>query len=140
MIVTAAKRNRDEPTLMPIFGERAWDECAELQVQDKYVWLSKLINSLMNYERYEITVADKGKYLGGCILLHEYADPHVGECMTLLTQYVLPEFRHLGVSRILMRHARRKTKEENCKVLAYSHRIRPFVYETIYKVVHEERT
>ena len=134
MRVDVLHKSKDEPSLIPLFTTPAYDECIELQVQPKDIWLSKVITGVMSYDRIEITVADSGAYVGGCILVRETHDMHVGECLTVLTQYVVPEYRNKGVSRLLMREARIAAHNIGAKVLAYSHRVKPYVYQTIYKV------
>jgi len=80
-------------------------------------------------------VTNGSELLGGLYLVIDNADPHVGRCMTVAFQYVLPEYRNAGVSRMMMVRAIELTKEYNCAVLAYTHRLGDWRYETVYKRV-----
>ena len=56
--------------------------------------------------------------------------------MSVFAQYVLPEFRHQGVSARMMREALRIAKKSGVPVLAFTHRKGPWRYETIYRKVN----
>lgn len=111
---------------------QAWDECVELQCQPKGVWCKTILAELSALDRYEIGVALGGIPVGGVFLTHD-DDWHVGPCLTVAFQYVLPEYRNTGVSRQCMRYAISLAKELGYTVLAYSHRSGPWRYETIYR-------
>lgn len=122
----------NEPSLFYMIGANAWDECEELQVTPKDQWLSNSVNSIMQYNRVEVLAHTDGRAAGGCILMEDRGDPHVGDCTCIGYQYVFPEFRNKGVSRLLMREALRYTRDKGYSILKYSHRLKPWRYEIIY--------
>lgn len=133
MIAQSIELGIGEHTLFSVFSGRAWDECKELQLAPKLEWENRLISTIIGYPRIEVTVYDEDGWLGGCVLVHETDDPHVGECLSVLCQYVFPEYRNRGVSRLLLRAARLIARREGLNVLAYSHRVKDYVYQTTYK-------
>jgi GNAT superfamily N-acetyltransferase len=76
------------------------------------------------------------KVVGGLCLAPDPWDVHVGPCLSVFAQYVLPEFRLQGVSARLMREALRIAKKSGVPALAFTHRKGPWRYETIYRKVN----
>lgn len=113
---------------------RAWEECPELQVRSKAHWLGTTLDTLFKLEeRYDIALwTPEGEPVGGLILTLD-EDIHVGTCMSVVAQYVFPEYRNKGVSLRCMREAMRIARERCAPVLAFTHRIGDWRYETIYK-------
>lgn len=129
--------NRDigSPEVFSKAFSTAWDECIELQCNPKAEWMGIAISSLQEHPRVFIGVLGDTELLGGLYLLREENDPHVGACMSIAFQYVLPEYRNLGVSRRLITRALQLTRKNNCSVLAYTHRKGDWKYETVYRRV-----
>ena len=123
----------DEPVQNVELFECAWDECVELQVQDKSMWLGKALVAMHSIERYEIAVVHGTRVVGAVVLAADPWDAHVGPCMSVFAQYVLPQYRNTGVSNALMREAFLIARESGAGVLAYTHRKAPWRYETIYR-------
>lgn len=131
--LAAFHRLPNEPLQNIELFERAWDECAELQVQEKHVWLGQAVYSLSQLDRYEIVVAHGDHVVGAVVLAGDPWDAHVGPCMSVFSQYVLPEYRNNGVSLRLMRECIRIARENDAGVLAYTHRTAPWRYSTTYR-------
>lgn len=112
---------------------KAWDECIELQGLNKHDWLRHYTSILESVDRWEVGIFDAHDLaVGGLVLAHD-SDIHVGDCMSVISQYVLPEYRNRAVSLRCMRVALDITSDEGCKVLAYTHRKGDWRYETIYR-------
>lgn len=113
--------------------QRAWDECIELQVRSQLVWVGDAILALSALERYEVAVMLDGLPIGAAVLANDPWDAHVGPCMSVFAQYVLPEYRNRGLSLALMRECIRIARKSGAGVLAYTHRVAPWRYETTYR-------
>lgn len=111
---------------------RAWDECVELQSTSRQDWIGRTLLSLQRLDRYEVA-AHNGEFTVGGIILAQDLDVHVGPCISVFAQYVLPEFRLQGVSPRLMREAVRLARMGGSPVLAYTHREGPWRYQTVYR-------
>lgn len=112
---------------------RAWDECIELHVMDKYEWVGTTLSTLACIkDRYEIGMHNGDVTVGGIILAPDL-DIHVGQCLSVFAQYVMPEYRNRGISLRCMRLAEQIAKDMGFPVLAYTHRLGDWRYETIYK-------
>lgn len=123
-----------EPVQNVALFERAWDECVELQAQTRPVWLGRSLLSMAALERFEIAAIDGAEVVGAAILASDPWDAHVGPCMSVFAQYVLPEYRNAGISRRIMREAYRIAScTAGVQVLAFTHRKAPWRYETIYR-------
>lgn len=95
--------------------------------------------NLSALDRYEVGVVLDNTPVGGILLVQD-DDWHVGRCLAVVSQYVLPEHRHTGVSRACMRYTVNIAKELQYPTLAYSHRKGPWRYETIYRRIQLEKT
>lgn len=113
----------------------AWDECIELQVSNKQAWFQSVTMQMSSFDRWEIT-AWCGDLLVGGVIIAEDSDIHVGTCMSVLFQYVAPAFRNRGCSIRLMRETIRIAQEHSLPILAYTHRLGDWRYETIYKRIN----
>lgn len=125
-------RKRGEPVQAPELFDRAWDEFIELQVMDKLTWLQHTLSILSGLDRFEIAMHN-GKHTVGGVILARDNDIHIGDCLSVFAQYVMPEYRNIGVSMRCMRECYRLTKELEHTHLAYTHRLGDWRYETIYK-------
>lgn len=120
--------------------ERAWHEFPELQVRPKDEWIGRSIASLAALQRWEIgAFNDAGETIGGIVLAEDPWDCHVGPCVSVFAQYVVPEYRDGQVSQRMMREALRLARSLHFPVLAFTHRRGPWRYETIYhRIKHRE--
>lgn len=123
----------DDPVQNVELFECAWGECIELQVQDKATWLGQVLVAMGSIERYEIAVVHKDRVVGAVVLAADPWDAHVGTCFSVFAQYVLPQYRNVGISRKLMREALLIARRGGAGVLAFTHRKAPWRYETIYR-------
>lgn len=114
--------------------DAAWCECVELQCSDRYGWVAHTMRCISQATRVEVGARVDGKLVGGLILYKDY-DPHVGDCLSVLFHYVLPEYRNKGVATGLIKIALQETRKQGLPVLAYTHRLRDWEYKTTYKKV-----
>jgi GNAT superfamily N-acetyltransferase len=121
-----------ECTAFSLISSAAWEECVELQVTPKDIWLKNSSTIIVPYDRIEILVHEEGVPIGGCILMEDDYDPHVGKCACIGYTYVFPLYRNKGVARKLMREAIKYTRDKGLTVLKYSHRICDWKYEILY--------
>ena len=129
-------RNKGEAVQAPELFTRAWDECIELQVMDKEAWVANTLSRLAQFDwRFEIGMHNGTHTVGGIILAAD-EDIHVGPCLSVFAQYVLPEYRNRGVSMRCMRLAEQAAKDLGYKVLAYTHRMGDWRYSTTYRRLH----
>lgn len=134
-------RRAAEPVQNVSLFKRAWVECVELQVQPENIWLGRVLTQLQALDRFEVAAFNKdAEVVGGIVVAHDPWDSHVGPCMSVFAQYVLPEYRQRGLSRRFMRTALDLAKEAGVPVLAYTHRHSPWRYFTNYRRIHEVST
>lgn len=72
----------------------------------------------------------------GILILTEDDDMHVGRCLSVQWQYVLPEYRNAGIAHQFMRTAIQLARQEGYPVLAYSHRVGPGEYSIKYRRIN----
>ncbi|HVH93240.1 MAG TPA: GNAT family N-acetyltransferase [Candidatus Acidoferrum sp.] len=137
-VLVTSQRQIGEPVQNLAMFARAWDECIELQVTSKEEWVGRALLSLQSLARTEVAVIAHSEVVGGLVIAHDPWDAHVGPCISVFAQYVLPEFRHTGVSNRCMREAVRIARASGAKVLAFTHRKGPWRYSTIYRRIHED--
>lgn len=99
---------------------------------EKHTWVSATLARLMSYDRYELGLLVADKVVGGVTLVED-DDVHVGRCLTVASQYVLPEYRNTGCSMLFMREAVRLARNLSMPVLAYTHRLGDWTYKTTYR-------
>lgn len=124
-------RRSEEPTLFTMLSGVAWEECKELQHTDKKHWEDMGIGSILPYDRLEIGVYEDDALLGGCILMLDEHDPHIGECMCVAWMYIIPEHRG-KIGATLLRKAREYTRKAGYSLLKFSKRERPYKYSITY--------
>lgn len=115
----------------------AHDECVELQMRSKEVWTDEMLRWLGGIHRWEITAKIDGKIVGGVIIGWDH-DVHVGPCISVWAQYVLPEYRGQGVSPAVMRRAMQVMRQQGAMAMAWTHRAGPWHYETKYRRLRSE--
>lgn len=129
------KRVYGQAVQAPELFYRAWDECIELHVTNKDEWVGTTLSTLACIEdRYEIGMHNGTCTVGGIILAPDL-DIHVGRCLSVFAQYVMPEYRNRGISLRCMRLAEQIAKDMGFPVLAYTHRLGDWRYETIYRKI-----
>jgi hypothetical protein len=133
-VLVHVHRAAGEPVQSVALFESAWDECVELQCTPKEDWVGHTLSRLKQIDRIEVGVFSAGE-LVGAVLLAEDTDWHVGRCLTVVTQYVLPHARHSGVSFACMRYTMILARELGYSTIAFSHRKGDWRYEIIYKRV-----
>lgn len=125
-------RKAGEAVQAPELFRTAWDEFIELQVMDKQTWLQHTLGTLACLDRYELGLHNGDHTVGGVILARDN-DIHIGDCLAVVAQYVMPDYRNTGVSMRCMRECCRIAKALGHTHLAYTHRIKDWQYATIYK-------
>lgn len=128
-------RRRGEPVQNFDMFSRAWDEFPELQVTPKDEWIGRNLLSLQSMDRWELGVHIRGEVIGGIALADDPWDAHVGPCVSVFAQYVMPEYRLQQVSALLMRTALRIARDSGHRVIAFTHRKGDWRYETIYRSI-----
>ncbi len=118
---------------------RAYDECVELRQQSRDEWIGRALLALQDLDRFELAAFVGDKMAGGIVLAHDPWDVHVGPCMSVFAQYVLPEYRLRGISPRLMREGIRIAKQSGVSTLAFTHRKGPWRYETAYRRIRHEK-
>jgi len=131
-------RQPGEPTDGRWFMDEAWSECSELQTTSLQDFRRRAHDSVCSLERLEV-VAFVGSRAAGIAVLAVDDDLHVGECLSVQWQYVLPEFRNLGVSPAFLRVAKNLARQLNLPVIAFTHRLGPGVYKTSYRRVYGQK-
>lgn len=121
------------PVPAPHLFEAAWDEFIELEVVDKINWVGSALEMHASTSRYDIGVFIDGRVVGGLCLVEDH-DPHVGDCLTVMSNYVLPEYRGIVGARCF-RECLRVAKASGYKMLAYTHRLKDWEYRTIYRKI-----
>lgn len=112
----------------------AWDECIELQCTPKEDWIANAFLNIQEEPRTDVVVFnDVGEVVGGLLVREEHFDPHVTSCLSVIWQYVLPEYRNKKVSTTLMRYVKDLAKQKGFRVISFTHRKGDWCYETIYK-------
>lgn len=87
------------------------------------------------HDRVELLAVSDGGVVG-CMVLVEDDDLHVGHCLTVMWNYVLPEHRGL-VGRRFLRAAFGLARQAGIPVVAYTHREGVGQYRTTYRRVRE---
>lgn len=131
--LTTYHRLPGEPVQNVSLIERAWHECVEMQVRPLEEYLTATLLTLASLDRLELIVTHGDVPVGAVVVAHDPWDSHVGDCVSVFAQYVLPEYRNRGISLMLMRESLQAAKDFGASVLAYTHRTAPWRYETTYK-------
>lgn len=94
----------------------------------------RVVSSLSEFDRSEVVIIDDGKVVGGAVIVHD-DDQHVGPCLTLQWQYVLPEYRKRNVGRLFVRELLRQAGWAGIRNVCYTHRIGVGRYTVTYREV-----
>jgi GNAT superfamily N-acetyltransferase len=114
----------------------AYAEFPELRMQPFSIWYLKWERGMHQVDRYLVKVRC-GELIVGMAAVVLDDDPHVGLCLTLHSQYVLPAYRNKFVAGRVLREVRRLAKVHRLGVIAYSHRVRDWTYELRYIAIAE---
>ncbi len=131
-------RQPGEPTDGRWFMDEAWNECSELQFTSLQDFKRRAHESICSIERLEVLATVSGRAAGIAVLAVD-DDLHVGECLAVQWQYVLPEFRNAGVSPAFLRVAKNLARQLNLPTIAFTHRLGPGVYKTSYRRVYGQK-
>lgn len=136
MNIQCSYKEGGEVHTLPELYSSAWDECIESHIMDKTAWTERAVQSVQDVARYELTAEIGGRVVGAMVIALEGNDPHVGECATVMYNYVLPEYRNIGIAKHFLRAAVALTKSAGMPVLAYTHRVGAGKYLTTYRNIH----
>jgi len=96
---------------------------------------SRVCTDTEQHARVELVAHDLSGRLVGCAVLVPDEDLHVGRCLSVMWNYVLPTNRG-AIGRQFMRLAVRVAKHWELPVLAYTHRIGLGRYAVTYRRLH----
>lgn len=109
----------------------------------EFVWqrsedrvIRSICESIRSVDRLELVASTDSGYQVGIMVLAEDEDMHVGRCLSVQWQYVLPEYRNAGIAHRFMRTAIQLARQEGYPVLAYSHRVGPGEYSIKYRRIN----
>jgi len=131
--VLVTYRRKGEAVQNIEFFSHAYDECVELRQQSKEAWMGRALLALQELDRWEVAAFVGETFAGGLVVAHDPWDVHVGPCLSVFAQYVLPTHRLKGISPRLMREAIKIARASGKSTLAYTHRQGPWRYSTTYR-------
>lgn len=104
----------------------------ELTWQDDTATAAKrMLACAEEHDRIELVVFDGNRTVGFCCLAEDY-DLHVGRCLTVMWDYVVPSHRGGTVGQRMLRAAMQIATQHGFAVLCYTHRTAPGVYQVKY--------
>lgn len=119
---------------------RAYTEFSEFQWQQSSVEFAQRFHaSVLSNDRLEIMAFTDHGDLAGILVLVDDDDEHVGRCVSVHWQYILPEHRNTGIARQFMRAAIQCAEQGGYSVLAYSHRVGPGEYSIKYRRINGQK-
>lgn len=114
------------------------DEVEELTWQESRTTAQqRMLDSAIEQDRIEIAVFDKDRIVGFSCLAEDY-DIHVGRCLTVMWDYVVPSHRGGTVGQRMLRAAMRLARQHGFAVLCYTHRTAPGIYQVKYIRLEKE--
>ncbi|MNJ09326.1 hypothetical protein D3C77_34700 [compost metagenome] len=120
----------------PCMGE--WILPEVLQEVDELTWQNNpddawrhLLQSAVAIDRIELGVFSQGDMIGFCVLAED-DDIHVGRCLTVMWDYVVPSHRGGTVGQRMLRTAKSRAQQLGFSVLCYTHRTGLGVYQVRY--------
>jgi GNAT superfamily N-acetyltransferase len=126
-------RNAGDPCMGEWILPEVLDEVEELTWQeDKPTALQRMLLSAVEQDRIELAVFDGSRIVGFCALAEDY-DIHVGRCLTVMWDYVVPSHRGGNVGQLMLRAAMQRARQHGFAVLCYTHRTSPGTYQVKYK-------
>lgn len=112
------------PDVLGDVEELTWQE-------DKTTAMQRILNSAIKQDRIELAVFDNSRIVGFCCLAEDY-DIHVGRCLTVMWDYVVPSHRGGTVGQRMLRAAMQIAGQHGFAVLCYTHRTAPGIYQVKY--------
>lgn len=112
------------PEVLAEVEELTWQEDKERAGQ-------RMLASAVEQDRIELAVFDKDRIVGFCALAEDY-DIHVGRCLTVMWDYVVPSHRGGTVGQRMLRAAMQRARQYGFAVLCYTHRTAPGIYQVKY--------
>lgn len=94
----------------------------------------RVVSSLSEFDRTEILCIDGTTVVGGAVIVLD-DDQHVGPCLTLQWQYVLPAYRSKQLGRLFVRELLRQAGWAGIRNVCYSHRKGVGKYTVTYREV-----
>lgn len=94
----------------------------------------RVVSSLSEFDRTEILCIDGTTVVGGAVIVLD-DDQHVGPCLSLQWQYVLPAYRSKQLGRLFVRELLRQAGWAGIKNVCYTHRKGVGKYTLTYREV-----
>ena len=94
----------------------------------------RVVSSLSEFDRTEIVCICDGKVVGGAVIVLD-DDQHVGPCLSLQWQYVLPAYRNKRLGRFFVRELLRQAGWAGIRNVCYTHRVGAGKYTLTYREV-----
>lgn len=124
-----------EETHVPSLHQRAVAEFPEFTWNgSEAAALLRTLDATRDHECIEVVAWEADVPVGMIVLVLDN-DMHVGRCLSVLWNYVLPEARSYGIQRQFIREALAVARQVNAPVLAYTHRRDVGRYELKYRRV-----
>ena len=121
----------------PEITKVVWDEFYEMQNVAKHDWCVKAQGYVERLNRYEVyAYNDLDEVIGIMVLTHELADFHVGECFTIMCNFVKPEYRSAKIGVRFIQTAKILARLHGITTLAYSHRVGVGDYRVRYRKIN----
>lgn len=136
--VTCSYHEEGEPFDAPLLLRQAWAEFPELRYTSEQEFRHRVRASIRELDRWELLVLAEGVPVAIAVLALD-DDLHVGPCVTVQWQYILPDYRGLGITKTFMRVARNVTRQLGLTVLAFSHRLGDGQYKISYRRVYVQK-
>lgn len=128
-----------EPTRVGDLLLGAWADTPELGWNRSYAeQLAVMQASAMEHERVELHATDGCGQLVGCCVLVLDDDLHVGLCLSIMWNFIVPEHRGT-LGRRFLRAAYCLARALGVATLAYTHRRGVGRYETTYRRVYGQK-
>lgn len=135
MNIAARGRRIGDPSFISWFTADAYNQFAEMRWGTYEECHKRITESTESVERVELLAIHDGKPAGICVLVQE-VDAHVGPCIGVMWQYVLPWAEQAGISRAFLRYAERLARNLNIPAIAWTHRTGLGVYSVRYRRLH----
>lgn len=113
------------PVVVPLMrqGFQEYLRGIDREVMIEETWLASMLDLYKGFHRYEIEYWE-GETLIGVAVVAKTIDFHVGPCVCVLTQYVIPQFRgRAGIARKVLAFARNKAREDGVGFMSWSHQL-----------------
>lgn len=104
------------------------------QNQDYREDVLRIASSLAEFDRTEIVYYDGETIVGGATVVID-DDQHVGPCLSLQWQYILPDYRKRGLGRHFVRELLRQAGWAGIRNVCWTHRVGVGRYTVTYREV-----